>query len=398
MKAKLSTKKVLVIIAQGLCLAIAFYLMDQYSAIVLAVVAAAIPWWLLSSQLQTLKQSKPTELQTNENKLAEGKGFKKKHDFEDVYSEADTRILTAKTMSSVIPQLQDPLDRQHTVIDESVETLNNSFFSLQKVAEEQNAISNVLVDELFGNTDNENDLAQVLPKTEAIIREFVQTLVDVSEKSIAAVHSIHDMSDKLKSVFRLLDQVKGLSEQTNLLALNAAIEAARAGEAGRGFAVVAQEVRNLSVKAEELNEQIANEINVAQSTVEQANTIVGEMASIDMTNAIESKEKVDTMLRGVHETNVHIEQEVNKIHELGAELHVQVDNGIRALQFADIVSQQGDYAKDTLKYIQEVAQSLEGKDCQEIQTQLNEIMNKVKSRGVLAARQSSIEEGEVELF
>lgn len=398
MKAKLSRKKVLVIIAQCLCLAVAFYLIDQYSAIVLAVVAAAVPWLLLSSQSQKPKQSKPTELQSNENTLVEGEGFKKKHDFEDVYSEADTRILTLKAMSSVIPQLQDPLDRQHTVIDESVETLNNSFFSLQKVAEEQNAISNALVDELFGNTDNENDLAQVLPKTEAIIREFVQTLVDVSEKSIAAVHSIHDMSDKLKSVFRLLDQVKGLSEQTNLLALNAAIEAARAGEAGRGFAVVAQEVRNLSLKAEELNEEIAKEINVAQSTVEEANTIVGEMASIDMTNAIESKEKVDTMLRGVQETNVHIEQEVNKIHELGAELHVQVDNGIRALQFADIVSQQGDYAKDTLQYIQEIAQSLEGKDCQEIQAQLNEIMNKVKSRGVLAARQSSIEEGEVELF
>ncbi|WP_047042455.1 methyl-accepting chemotaxis protein [Vibrio mexicanus] len=398
MKAKLSTKKVLVIITQCLCLAAVFYLMDQYSAIVLAVFAAMVPWLLLSKQSQTPNQSKPTEHQSNENKLAEGKGFKKIQDFEDVYSEADARILTAKAMSSVIPQLQDPLDRQHTIIDESVETLNNSFFSLQKVAEEQNAISNALVDELFGSTTNENDLAQVLPKTEAIIREFVQTLVDVSEKSIAAVHSIHDMSDKLKSVFRLLDQVKGLSEQTNLLALNAAIEAARAGEAGRGFAVVAQEVRNLSVKAEELNEQIANEINVAQSTVEEANTIVGEMASIDMTNAIESKEKVDTMLRGVHETNVHIEQEVNKIHELGAELHVQVDNGIRALQFADIVSQQGDYAKDTLKYIQEIAQSLEGKDCQEIQAQLNEIMNKVKNRGVLAARQSSIEEGEVELF
>ncbi|MBF4259938.1 methyl-accepting chemotaxis protein, partial [Vibrio anguillarum] len=81
------------------------------------------------------------------------------------------------------------------------------------------------------------------------------------------------------------------------------IEAARAGEAGRGFAVVAQEVRDLSVKARTLNTQIESEINVAQQTVQRANKTVGEMASIDMTHVIESKEKVDHMLRGVQQVN-----------------------------------------------------------------------------------------------
>ena len=95
----------------------------------------------------------------------------------------------------------------------------------------------------LANKNDAYDITQVLPKTEAIIRQFVDTLITVSEKSISAVHSIHDMSDKLNTVFKLLAQVRGLSEQTNLLALNAAIEAARAGDAGRGFAVVAQEVR-----------------------------------------------------------------------------------------------------------------------------------------------------------
>lgn len=91
--------------------------------------------------------------------------------------------------------------------------------------------------------------------------------------------------------FKLLNQVRSLSEQTNLLALNAAIEAARAGEAGRGFAVVAQEVRNLSIQAANLNTQIETEMKVAQDTVDIANRTVGEMASFDMTQAIESKEK-----------------------------------------------------------------------------------------------------------
>ncbi|MBF4317787.1 methyl-accepting chemotaxis protein, partial [Vibrio anguillarum] len=91
------------------------------------------------------------------------------------------------------------------------------------------------------------------------------------------------------------------------------------------------------------NTQIESEINVAQQTVQQANKTVGDMASIDMTHVIESKQNVDHMLRGVQQVNIEIEQEVQKIQELGQELTQQVSNGVRALQFADIVVQQSDY-------------------------------------------------------
>lgn len=154
--------------------------------------------------------------------------------------------LLEQVLKENIQRVAEPLEKQRLIINSSAETLNNSFFGLQRVSEEQSSVSTQLVDNLMANQGSEFDLMQVLPKTEAIIQQFVQILVDVSEKSISAVHSIHDMSQKLDMVFKLLNQVRSLSEQTNLLALNAAIEAARAGEAGRGFAVVAQEVRNLS--------------------------------------------------------------------------------------------------------------------------------------------------------
>ncbi|HCJ6893210.1 TPA: methyl-accepting chemotaxis protein, partial [Vibrio cholerae] len=204
--------------------------------------------------------------------------------------------LLEQVLKENIQRVAEPLEKQRLIINSSAETLNNSFFGLQRVSEEQSSVSTQLVDNLMANQGSEFDLMQVLPKTEAIIQQFVQILVDVSEKSISAVHSIHDMSQKLDMVFKLLNQVRSLSEQTNLLALNAAIEAARAGEAGRGFAVVAQEVRNLSIQAANLNTQIETEMKVAQDTVDIANRTVGEMASFDMTQAIEPKEKVDYML------------------------------------------------------------------------------------------------------
>lgn len=285
----------------------------------------------------------------------------------------------------------------------SAETINNSFFGLQSVSEEQSTVSTQLVDNLLANQGSEFDLMEVLPKTEAIIQQFVQILVDVSEKSILAVHSIHDMSLKLDVVFKLLQQVRGLSEQTNLLALNAAIEAARAGEAGRGFAVVAQEVRNLSIQAANLNTQIETEMKIAQDTVELANRTVGEMASFDMTQAIESKEKVDYMLRGVQQLNTEIEQEVTKIQQLGQQLTLQVREGTRALQFTDIVSQQGEYALGSITFLQEATSLLKtlhssSGSQQQLIDKIAALQDRSRNRGALAANQHSIDEGEVELF
>lgn len=353
--------------------------------VALMVMAAAVPWFVIPRVAQKVRDNQGDTAATN----AADKPIPPK----EVYP----------VLSSISQQLTEPLDHQRSVVDESVETLNESYFELQKLAEEQNQITSELVGTLLGNKDSTNDISHVLPKTEAIIRQFVDTLVNVSEKSISAVHSIHDMSDKLDAVFKLLERVRGLSEQTNLLALNAAIEAARAGDAGRGFAVVAQEVRDLSVKAKELNDQIETEINVAQQTVKEANKTVGEMASIDMTEAIESKEKVDAMLRGVQAVNVTVEQEVHKIRSSGDLIHSQVDNGIRALQFADIIVQQGEYAKTSVGYLQEFAQLCqlwgEGNiDLDEFTAAVIELQSQVQNRDAPAASQESIDEGEVELF
>ncbi|HAS4878871.1 TPA: methyl-accepting chemotaxis protein [Vibrio cholerae] len=311
--------------------------------------------------------------------------------------------LLEQVLKENIQRVAEPLEKQRLIINSSAETLNNSFFGLQRMSEEQSSVSTQLVDNLMANQGSEFDLMQVLPKTEAIIQQFVQILVDVSEKSISAVHSIHDMSQKLDMVFKLLNQVRSLSEQTNLLALNAAIEAARAGEAGRGFAVVAQEVRNLSIQAANLNTQIETEMKVAQDTVDIANRTVGEMASFDMTQAIESKEKVDYMLRGVQQLNTEIEQEVNKLQRLGQQLTQQVREGTRALQFTDIVYQQGEYALGSITFLQEASGLLKAvqsnsRNVQQLIENIEALQERSRNRGGLAANQHSIDEGEVELF
>ncbi|MBD1566128.1 methyl-accepting chemotaxis protein [Vibrio sp. SA48] len=381
-------KYILALVVQISALLVAMLYSDLSWHIGVWILAAFIPWFILPLSLKSnskLSSSSPT-VQGNTSLDS----MKYIQQIEQLFTET-------------LPKVSEPLAMQRTVIDESIETLNDSFFGLQSVSEKQSLISSTLVNNLLANQGSEYDLTTVLPRTEAIIDNFVQTLIDISEKSISAVHSIHDMSEKLDTVFKLLAQVRGLSEQTNLLALNAAIEAARAGEAGRGFAVVAQEVRELSVKARALNGKIESEINVALQTVQQANQTVGDMASIDMAHVIESKEKVDHMLRGVQQINTEIEQEVQKIQELGYELTTQVGNGVRSLQFADIVVQQGEYAQTSIMYMQESIELLKAVHSQNMSKdllaeQLQQLTERLRNRNAPAANQTSMDEGDVELF
>ncbi|MBY7873556.1 methyl-accepting chemotaxis protein [Vibrio fluvialis] len=387
---KTMNKKGLILLVQLVLLGALLTQVHSAWLVIGMIAAAALPWLMLSAKQPELG-----------NVSAPQKNVAKKA----VVPAADNA--QTEQLESVITlnlnRIRDPLQKQHRIIDESVETLNESFFGLQTVSEQQSAISSTLVNNLLANQNSEYSLTTVLPRTEAIINEYVSTLLNVSEKSTSAVTSIRDMSNKLDVVFKLLDQVRGLSEQTNLLALNAAIEAARAGEAGRGFAVVAQEVRNLSVKASELNSQIEKEIQIAQQTVKEANKTVGEMASIDMSHVEASKHKVDDMLHGVQQVNTEIEREVQKIQELGKALVKHVSDGVRSLQFADIVIQQGDYAQDSLNYLEEAVGLLgvlrrNTQELNEVTEQIQHLQERSSKRSAPAANQSCMDEGEVELF
>ncbi|EKO3510559.1 methyl-accepting chemotaxis protein [Vibrio fluvialis] len=387
---KTMNKKGLILLVQLVLLGALLTQVHSAWLVIGMIAAAALPWLMLSA-----KQPESGNVSAPQKNVA-------KKAVVPVADNAQTEQLESVIILN-LNRIRDPLQKQHRIIDESVETLNESFFGLQTVSEQQSAISSTLVNNLLANQNSEYSLTTVLPRTEAIINEYVSTLLNVSEKSTSAVTSIRDMSNKLDVVFKLLDQVRGLSEQTNLLALNAAIEAARAGEAGRGFAVVAQEVRNLSVKASELNSQIEKEIQIAQQTVKEANKTVGEMASIDMSHVEASKHKVDDMLHGVQQVNTEIEREVQKIQELGKALVKHVSDGVRSLQFADIVIQQGDYAQDSLNYLEEAVGLLgvlrrNTQELNEVTEQIQHLQERSSKRSAPAANQSCMDEGEVELF
>lgn len=311
----------------------------------------------------------------------------------------------ASLMRTELIPIIDSASKQRQVIDDADGKLRESFHALDENAEEQLEVMQRLADKVTGTGKHaEFSLQKVVPQTEASVQRYVSLLVDISEKSVDAVHNIHDMTTQIEEVYKIVADVRKLSEQTNLLALNAAIEAARAGDAGRGFAVVAQEVRNLSHQTKALNEQIQSRMATTQASIEKVNVTVGEIAGLDMADAIDSKSNIDLMMHGMEEVNAQVTEELEHVSHMTAHIHQYVGQAIMALQFSDIASQQREHIERSAGILSQLAEALAEYDVTDVEqrqqlavhlTQLIEQQNPTKH---LSTQQTKMDEGEVELF
>jgi methyl-accepting chemotaxis protein len=116
----------------------------------------------------------------------------------------------------------------------------------------------------------------------------------VMKEANDAMERISASSTKISNIIGLIDDI---AFQTNLLALNASVEAARAGDAGKGFAVVAVEVRRLAQSAAGASSDV--KALIEQSSIE---------VTTGSRKVSEATGKVTSMLDGIHENGVLIEE------------------------------------------------------------------------------------------
>lgn len=336
-------------------------------------------------------------------------------DYRDIAPVIDELAETLRHEGSVMEQ---EISRVDTLIKEAVGTMGSSFSALGQLSGQQREVINDIVahtldshknPDMSADADAQNlGIKDFINETGLVLEQFVDIMVAVSKQSLTTVHNIDDMITELDGIFSLIENVEGLAGQTNLLALNASIEAARAGDAGRGFAVVADEVRSLSVNSADLNNEIRERINSTKATIYQLRDAVSESASADMSERIQTKERVNQMLGHVGEINDYLGNHIQQASSIGTELDHAVGNAVRSLQFEDISSQALHSMHVNITAFNEIIELLDVRSGsrEEVQQRLDALVercrslreNAVTDNSARTVSQHSMEEGEVELF
>ena len=362
----------------------------------LAVIIVALTW-----MVQLLWLDKRTEAVgeiLNENTHSDSIGMKTMDCFENI----------TKLSGYELPQLLESLEQLHGVISDASMKLHKSFNGLTQNSEQQSSLTLEIIGQLrTGETDNDTALTfdKFAGKTAQVLREYVELTVNVSDKGIEAALKMQDMIKQMDVMFSLLGEVKYLADQTGLLALNASIEAARAGEYGRGFSVVANEVRTLAEKSGSLNEQIHKQVSLSRTTLGETNDIVGQIATMDMDQALEAKSNLDQMIGELEEANDFVSNSLTNSSHITSAIQSDVAQAITALQYEDMASQLILHVKSRLAALGEgitTAQALlEHGDLTEILQQVNGMLQQQLEQNTASNRavaSTSVEHGDIELF
>lgn len=317
-------------------------------------------------------------------------------------------------MDQEITSFQQELSQLKTVIADAVITMSESFNSLHSLTSGQSSLVHTLMGSLDDSSENTERLnfSRFANETDNVLKFFIDNILQISKQSIEMVNVINDVGGHMSEIETLLSDVQGIADQTNLLALNAAIEAARAGEAGRGFAVVADEVRNLSKNSDKFSEEIRVVVNASKKNISQAQVMVEKMASKDMNVAITSKLNIDNMMQEIAGMNKVIAANVTDVSALTGQIEISVGDAVRGLQFEDMSRQVVEYLAQKTHHFQAMSDEMrvglgvfKSSDISAWENELKEgiiRVSKMKQQWSLnenkAVSQSSMDEGEIELF
>lgn len=287
------------------------------------------------------------------------------------------------------------LDRARELFATSFTTLQSTFQGLeQQMSAQASLLKNMSeglmeADDAAGDGDREGFVELV----SNILQEFVDELVRVSRDSMDLVQHMNTTAGEMERVERLVNKIKGIAVDTKFVSLNALINANHRKNPREVFAVFASEVRALSDATQRVSLEIDEAVQTSHCTIQTMKTKVEHIASRDMSRSMESRERVDDVVTKMSEVNEAVGKTLESVAEQAAQ-------GVRSLQFDDILTQLVGGIEAKLGILQEVFVTvgpqlgrLDAVDIAEIQAKMDSLG--LKSNHVT---QETMDAGDVELF
>lgn len=256
-------------------------------------------------------------------------------------------------MKSQLPEVAGYVESKAVHIVEEFKQLSSQTLeqsrNMEKVVEVARSI------DLDGQTIPYEQSVQILyePLAEAITK-----ILQVSKLAMSMVMTIGNAADNISKVEHCIGEVQKLTRQTNMLAMNTQIEAARAGEAGRSFRIIAQEVKALSENIKSLSNMMQSEVSQVSGSVKKSSEVVDDLAYYDMTENLELKDKIDSLIDSIIEQNKRFSMVLKDSADSAQATARAIGNLVVGIQFQDRTTQVlGDFQSMLDKMIEHLRQA-----------------------------------------
>lgn len=321
-----------------------------------------------------------------------------------------------RLVSETVADSTGGIERSMALVRGATSELMSVFSTLEELTNEQRGETERAMDllaqvsagpEAGHGDDHAEGFHRFIEYAHETLKNLTSIISGFARENVRVTYAVGDLVEELETVFFNIRRVDTIADETALLAINAALEAARAGEAGKGFAVVSSEVRKLSTDTKQLNEAISANIERANRLVDQVQSAVQWMGSLDvgLEATIAFNDEVSAVLSRIERLNYSTRAVVEKLERGSQKLETQVSDAIRVLQFEDIVTQATQVAVDRMSvFVRAFQDALRDSDSEQspghfAETVVDDLERRLRANPVhMPADQDSMEGGDAFLF
>ena len=132
-------------------------------------------------------------------------------------------------------------------------------------------------DEIIRDTE---ELAESIKNTDESIDGIMDGTKELAENMNQVKQITQVVREQVQEAAKVVESIQKNAKYSNILALNASIESARAGQAGKGFAVVSDEMRRFSKMSSEAADQINENLNRIEKSLDEVGNNVATSTKI----------------------------------------------------------------------------------------------------------------------